>query len=174
MRGKLIRCGRIGRPVGLKGECAVGWSSGESPVAVGDEILIQDPEGEGRTGYKIAALRRQGRYHFFRLEGVSDRNAASSFTNRELFIEEGSLPPATEGEFYCHQIMGMEVVTEEGRELGKVVKIFRAGDNDVYEVMPDRGRPGEEILIPAIDSVVLSIDVDAKKIIVRPLKGMLE
>lgn len=171
---KLILCGRIGRAVGLKGECAVHWISGESPVATGDEILIDDPESGSHKTYKVAALRRQGRSHFLRIEGVLDRTAGAILTNRDVFIDEGTLPELGRGEYYCHQIFGMEVVTEDGRKLGTVARIFTAGGNDVYEVLPDGAKRGSEILIPAIDSVVLKIDVESKKITVRPLKGMVE
>jgi len=171
---KLILCGRIGRPVGLKGECAVHWISGEPPVAEGGEILIDDPENGSHKTYKIAALRRQGRSHFLRIEGVLDRTAAASLTNRDIFIDEGKLPELDSGEYYCHQIFGMEVVTEDGRRLGTVVKIFTAGGHDVYEVLPDGAKSGSEILIPAIDSIVLNIDVKKKRMVVRPLKGMVE
>ena len=46
--------------------------------------------------------------------------------------------------------------------------------HDVYEVLPDGAKSGSEILIPAIDSIVLNIDVKKKRMVVRPLKGMVE
>jgi 16S rRNA processing protein RimM len=68
----------------------------------------------------------------------------------------------------------MEVETEDGGKLGRVVRIFTAGENDVYEVLPDGAKKGDEILIPAIGDVIISVDVEAKRMVIRPLEGMLD
>ncbi|MBN1282707.1 MAG: 16S rRNA processing protein RimM [Proteobacteria bacterium] len=169
--GNFIRCGRIGRAVGLKGECAVHWMSGASPVGAGGRIILEDSKGKGRIGYTVAALRKHGRSNFVRLEGVSDRAAAELLTNSAVFISKETLVELPAGQYYCHEIEGMEVVTEDGTPLGRVARIFAAGGSDVYEVVSEGG---EELLVPAIDSVVLSIDVEKKRIVIRPLDGMLD
>jgi len=171
---KLVECGRIGRAVGLCGECAVHWSSGSPPVEIGEKLFISKRDDSEYMEYEVAALRRQGRFYVVRFAEVEDRDAAKKFSNAHIFIQEDRLAPLPEGEYYSYQILGLEVFTEEGRALGKLVRIFTAGDNDVYEVLPDGGRKGGEILIPAIQDVILSVDLKAGKIIVRPLEGMLD
>jgi 16S rRNA processing protein RimM len=169
---RLIICGRMGRAIGLAGGCSVWWESGRPELAAGSEILIR-ASGESSYGtYRISALRKQGRFDVIFLEGVSDRAAAQRLTHAEVALDAGGLPKLAKGEYYCYQLMGLEVVTEDGRSLGRVAKIFTAGESDVYEVVPEGG--GKEILIPAIADVVISIDLAAGKITVRPLDGMLE
>ena len=73
-----------------------------------------------------------------------------------------------DGEYYWHEIIGLEVVTEDDRSLGKVVSVFPTGSNDVYVC---RGN-GREILLPAIGDVVRRIDRDRKVMEVRLLKGL--
>ena len=68
----------------------------------------------------------------------------------------------------------MIVETEDGRELGRVVRIFTAGERDVYEVIPENGSRGDEILIPANDDVVIGVDVEGGRMTVRPMEGMLD
>jgi 16S rRNA processing protein RimM len=169
-----VQCGRIGRAIGLKGECAVFWASGRCPVDVGGELFLVAADGATRTAYRVASLRSQGRGAVVRFEGVGDRTAAESIRGAAVELPAAKLPALPAGEYYCYQILGLLVVTEEGRELGTIVRIFTAGENDVYEVRPDGGSRGAEILIPAIAEVVLAVDLAAKRVTVRPLEGMLD
>ena len=172
--GSWVICGRIGRAVGLKGECRVRWVSGACPVEIGGELFVAESDEKFHKPYTVAALRRQGRFDIVRFDGISDRGVAEGLSGLELFQPEGDLPALPEGEYYCYQVLGMTVATEDGRELGKVVRIFTAGENDVYEVMPEGGKKGDEIMFPAIDQVILSVDVENGRMIVRPMKGMLD
>jgi 16S rRNA processing protein RimM len=169
-----VECGRIGRPLGLRGECAVYWNSGTCPVEIGGELFLVKKGEEDRQSYRVAALREQGRLHVVRFEGVADRTAAQDLRGAALSIPSDRLPALPQGEYYSFQILGLEVLTEDGRSLGRVVRIFSAGENDVYEVLPEEGKRGEEILIPATSEVILSVDLKAGRIMVRPLEGMLD
>lgn len=172
---QLIECGRIGRAIGLKGDVVVTWNSGACPVDIGGEIVIAAKDGEGtRRSIRVAALRKQGRSSVVRFEGVADRTAAQALRDAALFIPADRLAPLPQGEYYSYQILGCEVVTEEGRHLGRVVRIFPAGGTDVYEVRPKGEGQAREILIPATDEVILSVDTAARQIVIRPLEGMLD
>ena len=75
------------------------------------------------------------------------------------------------GEYYHDDLLGLSVVTEDGRALGRVAGIIVTGANDVLAVKDERGR---EILIPALRAVILRVDLGTKTIVVRPLPGLLE
>lgn len=167
-----VSCGRIGRAVGLKGECAVLWNSEECPVDVGASLFISSDDGSSHTPYKVAALRTQGRFHVLRFEGIDDRQQARLLTGKELVRPSSHLPELPNDQYYCYQILGLEVITERGQSLGRVVRIFTAGENDVYEVLPEGARKGEEILLPAIKDVVISVDLEVGQMVVRLMEGM--
>ncbi len=169
-----VSCGRIGRAIGLRGECVVFWNDDECPLDVGAEIFVDFGDGAELREYRIAALRKQGRFDVVRLDGIDDRESAEVLVNAQLVRPADSLPQLPEGEYYCYQILGMEVVTERGDNLGRVVRIFTAGENDVYEILPHGARRGAEILVPAIADVIISVDVAAKRMVIRPLEGMLD
>ncbi|MFA4874511.1 MAG: ribosome maturation factor RimM [bacterium] len=171
---EFVSCGRVGRAVGLKGENAVFWNSGQSPVELGGELFIPDKKTQDHKSYRIAALRTQGRFDVVRFDGISDRTGAESLRGSEIYLPEDRLPRLPAGEYYCYQILGLRVATEDGRELGKIVRIFTAGENDVYEVLPEDAARGQEVLIPAIADIVLSIDIEKGRVIVRPMEGMIE
>ena len=107
-----------------------------------------------------------------KLVGIDDRDTAASFRGYLLHVPFKDAIPLEEGEYYEFQILDLEVWTVSGEDLGKVVEIIETGANDVYVV---RGTfPGhKEILIPAIESVVLEIDLEGARMIVELPEGLL-
>jgi 16S rRNA processing protein RimM len=80
--------------------------------------------------------------------------------------------PLEEGEYFEHQIVGLEVWTAAGELLGEVVDILYTAANEVYVVqVPNLSR--RELLIPAIEDVVLEVDLEAGRLVVELLEGLL-
>ncbi len=125
-------------------------------LAAGESVWIED-EAEGRA---ILEAGWGGRVPILRLEGIADRDAAERLVGRYLEAPAGELPPDT---YYWHQLIGLAVVDEAGSELGEVVEIFRAGENEVYRIEG----PDGEILVPALREVVRAIDLAARRMVVR-------
>ena len=125
-------------------------------LAAGESVWIED-EADTRT---ILEAGFGGRVPILRLEGISDRDAAERLIGRYLEAPASPLPPDT---YYWHQLIGLAAVDEAGVELGHVVEIFRAGENEVYRIEG----PGGELLVPALRDVVRSIDLAAGRIVVR-------
>ena len=84
-------------------------------------------------------------------------------------MPEDELRPLGEGEYYHFQILGLEVRTTTGEVLGRVEQIISTGSNDVFVVRGPRG----EVLIPAVDDVVKSVDPAAGRIEVEVVEGLL-
>ena len=125
-------------------------------LAAGESVWIED-EAEERT---ILEAGFGGRVPILRLEGISDREAAERLVGRYLEAPASALPPGT---YYWHQLIGLAAIDEAGSELGHVVEIFRAGENEVYRIEG----PAGELLVPALRDVVRSIDLAAGRIMVR-------
>jgi 16S rRNA processing protein RimM len=125
-------------------------------LAAGESVWIED-EAEERT---ILEAGFGGRVPILRLEGISDREAAERVVGRYLEAPASILPPDT---YYWHQLIGLAAVDEAGLELGHVVEVFRAGENEVYRIEG----PAGELLVPALRDVVRSIDLAAGRILVR-------
>jgi len=87
------------------------------------------------------------------------------FRHKELYVTEDALMPLPEGQYYIHQLVGIEVVDENGAALGKVSDVLQTGSNDVYVVQTPESN---ELLLPAIDTVVKRIDM-AKRLMVVTL-----
>lgn len=124
----------------------------------GRSVILRDSKGRSRET-EIVDARSQGRKLLLLLKGVLDRNMAETLPGSDLLIEKSCLPELEPDTYYWADIVGMSVVSVDGHPLGIVVSIIETGSNDVYVVQtPDAG----EILIPAIASVVMEIDLNQK------------
>jgi 16S rRNA processing protein RimM len=87
-----------------------------------------------------------------------------------VLIDPAELPPLDEDEYYWQDILGMRVVSETGEDMGTVREIVPTGSNDVYVVRKE----AQEFLIPATKDVIMSIDMEVRTMVIRPLEGLLQ
>ncbi len=118
--------------------------------------------------YTIKGARVHRLKVLLKLEGVSTRDEAEGLKGCEVSIPRDELPALEKGEYYFFELIGVRVRDEDGKELGTIANIFATGSNDVYEV---RGQVGE-ILIPAIEGVVVGLDMAKKRMTVRLPEGL--
>ncbi|HEY3285121.1 MAG TPA: ribosome maturation factor RimM [Armatimonadota bacterium] len=163
---ELVAVGQVVGVFGLRGEVKVA-------------LLTQDPERllELRRFYLVGpeGVARQvrckgGRRHrsgmVLKLEGVNDPPSAEALRGFYLMIPRSERRPLPEGEFYIDDLVGLRVRTEEGRDLGTIQHVLQNPANDVYQT--------EQVLIPALKDVVVSVDLSAGEVVVRPPAGLLE
>ncbi|MBN2250683.1 MAG: 16S rRNA processing protein RimM [Candidatus Altiarchaeota archaeon] len=161
----LLEIGKIVKPSGLKGRLKV-LSYCESAqeletlasVFVGKDI-------ENVSSFNVRYLRAKGGSFSLGLEGIEDLATAGELIGQFVFIPPERLP---DGEYYWRDIIGLDIVTEEGQKLGKVTTILPTGSNDVY-ICNDGAR---ETLIPAFDDVVRKIDIGKGLMVVRLPEGL--
>lgn len=163
----ILEAGRIVKTCGLKGRMKVlsYLESNEILQSIG-EVLIK--RGMQVETYKLKDIRVSGKCFFLDVEGVSDLESAKAFVGCEILIPADRLKELPEDEYYWRDIIGLEVVTEDGRFIGNIETIFTTGSNDVYVCTGGE----REILIPAIAEVVREIDLAKKVMVVRLLEGL--
>lgn len=166
----LISLGKIVKPQGVRGALRVHPHGGDSENLENlERVTLVAPDGR-RWETTITSCRRKGTLFILTVEGVDSIGEAEKLVGGELLAEEQDLVPLEEGEFYWYEIVGMDVVTDEGQKLGVVESIMPTGANDVLQV-----RDGKtEILLPNIPDVVLAIDRDARRVTVHLLPGLLD
>lgn len=103
------------------------------------------------------------------VEGCEDRETAEAFRGSELLIPMLAAELLPEGVYYRWQILGLAVMEEGGQHLGTVMDILETGANDVYVV---RGDGPRELLLPAIESVILEVDLEAGQLLVKLPEGL--
>jgi 16S rRNA processing protein RimM len=132
--------------------------------------LAQPDSPEEAQRHSVEGLRFHQQLLLLKLEGCNDRNQAEELRDLLVQIPTEEAAPLEDGEYYHYQLIGVEVETESGEGLGRVTEVLETGANDVYVVRGPRG----EVLIPGIESVVRELDVEAKRMVVSPLPGMLD
>jgi 16S rRNA processing protein RimM len=115
----------------------------------------------------VERSRAQGRNLILKLEGIDTRNAAEELTGKELTVAEAAAIEE-EGVYYLHDVIGLRVEDGSGKELGRLVEVLSTGSNDVYVV---RGEEGE-LLLPALEDVILRVDVSAGLMVVDVPPGI--
>ncbi|WP_136255496.1 ribosome maturation factor RimM [Onishia niordana] len=150
--------GKLTSPYGVKG-----WLKVYSYTSPMDGILDY-PEWQLRldgklVDRKLVQGRQQGKGLVAQLGGVASREQAEQLAGAEILLPKQSLPPLNAGEYYWHQLEGLQVTTDDGDSLGHVAYLFETGANDVMVV---KDADGKERLLPFLpDEVVLEVDLTA-------------
>ena len=171
-RNGVILIGKIIGAHGTNGTIRV-YSFAESLMVfdAGRSIWVRSPDGHQRT-IEISWAKPHKRILLLALKGVTDRNQAEALTGSELLIEKATLPDLGDGTFYWFDLIGLSVFSIEGNYLGQVASILTTGSNDVYVVRNTQKEETEEILIPALESVVVEIDIDHRTMHVDLPEGL--
>ncbi len=147
---------------GIQGEISMElYTDFPKRLRPGIEVYIS----EDHLPVRIKRARMADKLMLLTFEGYEDCDQVNVFRNKMVFSRSDKLPALPEGQYYHHQLLGLRVIDETGVELGALAEILETGANDVYVIRsPDR----PELLLPAIESVILNIDLEQGSILVRP------
>lgn len=161
-----VLVGDISVPFGVRGEVKV-------------SVLLDDPkhlkhlpgvlirwEGGAEETRRVTAVRQHQGINVLAFEGIADRDQAERLRRAQIFVRQDELPPLEEDSFYDWQLVGLQVVTDSGRTLGRIEKVYFYPANDVYET-PDA-------LIPGVASVVIKVSLERGEMLVRDIPGLLK
>lgn len=157
-----LAVGRLRRAHGVEGEMLM-------------DILTDFPErlrqgktlfmGEARQPVQIESVRGHDRELIIHLAGIHTPEETAPYRNQILYVKASELPKLPEGEYYHHQLLGLSVVDEAGQPLGELADILETGANDIYIV---KTSDGKEMLLPAVDTVILEVSLERHEMRVRP------
>ncbi|MGD2143803.1 MAG: ribosome maturation factor RimM [Anaerolineae bacterium] len=164
--------GRVRRPHGIGGELRVEiLTDYPERIAQHNYLYLARPRNPDDVDrYPLQSVRPHKDILLVKLGGCSDRDAAENLRGMLVQVPMEEAVPLEDGEYYHFQLIGMDVETETGEWLGRVADVMEAGAHDVYVVRGPRG----EILLPAVEDVILKLDLEARDMIVHILPGMLE
>ncbi len=164
--------GRVLRPHGIRGEIRIEVLT-DYPERIVPGMIVyigRDPDdARSAVEYTIESARTHLQYLILRLENIPDRDAADFLRELYVMVAFDDAVPLDEDEFYLFQAIGLAVFTDAGEHLGEVTDVLETGANDVYVVQGSRG----EILLPVLDEVILDVDLDAGRMTVRLMDGLL-
>lgn len=160
---RYLAVGQVIAPHGVRGEVKVEILT-DDPHRFGRlERVFVGPDGEEPVPWPLEGYRLHRGRALLKLGGCEDRDTAERLRGLLIQVPLEEALPLEEGEYYEHQIIGLEVWTVAGELLGEVVDILYTGANDVY-VVRSRDPAGSELLIPAIADVVQRVDLETGRL----------
>lgn len=167
----MVPVGKIGRAHGVRGALRL-YPYGESLAQqqAGDRLRVSDTARGGKEDtLTLTNLRPQGKFLIAQFSEITSLEEAERFIGHEVLLPMDRLAKTSEGEYYHCQLIGLEVRTIDGKVLGKIARIIETGSNDVYEV----DHQGGEVLIPALEDVIVEVDLARGEMTVDPPEGLM-
>ncbi|MDQ0175845.1 ribosome maturation factor RimM [Bacillus chungangensis] len=164
--------GKIVNTHGLKGEVRVISKTDfpEERYQPGNNLYLFLPDAKQPQKLTIKTHRKHKQFELLCFDGYDHINDVESWKGASLKVNEDQLAPLPDKEYYFHEIIGCTVYTTDNKKLGIVQGILTPGANDVWIV---KGEDRKELLIPYIEDVVRTVDVETKTICIYPMEGLL-
>ena len=164
-----LRVGVIASTHGLKGEVKV-FPTTDEPERFRKLKKVFLDTGKEYMPLKIKSVKFFKNQVILKFDEFQDINEVEKYRGKDLLIDREQAVPLAENENFIVDLIDMDVYDEEEKRLGTLTDVLQTGANDVYVVETDEGK---EILLPAIPSCILDVDVEAAKMIVRIPEGLL-
>jgi 16S rRNA processing protein RimM len=167
-----LAVGQIVGAHGLYGELKVeAYSDFPDRFAPGAMLFL----GEDLEKVHVTSVRPHKSNLLVRLEEVGDRNEAEDVRGLWLYVPEAEAAALEEGQYWIHDIIGLQVVTIDGVQIGKITDVMATGANDVYVVHPAPAvNQGRDVLLPAIADVIERVDLEQGVMVIRLLEGLID
>jgi 16S rRNA processing protein RimM len=162
--------GKIVNTQGLQGEIRVlsVTDFADERFKKGMKLALYDDKDHLVMDVEIASHRKQKNFDIIKFKGFYHINDVEKFKGFSLKVAEDYLTDLSEGEYYYHEIIGLDVY-EDGTLIGRIKEILQPGANDVWVV----NRKGKrDLLLPYIPSVILNVDIEKNRVDVEILEGL--
>ncbi len=168
MKQKFLEVGRIVGTHGVRGMIRIqAWCDSPEFFCGLKKLYLNK---EGTDFLEVSKSSPHGNVVIAAFKGVDSIEAAETYRGKTLYMarKDASLE---DGQYFITELIGCEVFhADTNTALGIISDVSETGANDVWHIK----RGDKEYLIPCIDEVVISVDIDAEKVVIRPLKGIFE
>lgn len=168
MLKQFLEAGRIVGTHGVKGELRVEPWCDSAEFLAKFKTLYWD---HGAAPVRILSARPHKNLLLMTVEGCSSATEGDLLRGRVLYLSRGDVKlPA--GKYFIQDMIGLSVLdADTGREYGTLTDVLKTGANDVYQVT---GKDGGDYLLPVIPDVIIETDLEAGKLLIRPIEGIFE
>lgn len=164
----LLQVGIISSMHGLRGEVKVFPTTDDPNRFKKLKSVILDT-GRETMDLKIEQVKFFKQFVILKFKEYNDINEVEKFKGKGLFVTRENAVKLKPNEYFIADMIGMQVCTDDGKELGILTDVLETGANDVYVVeTPDR----KEILLPAIKECILNVDIQERKMEVHLMEGL--
>lgn len=164
----LLKVGVITSTHGIRGEVKV-YPTTDTDRFLDLEYVLLDTGREKRR-LEIENVKYFKNLVILKFKGINNINDIEMYKQRELWILREDAQELEDDEYYIADLIGMEVVLEDGSRFGTLKDVMETGANDVYIV---EDMKGEEVLLPAIKDCILDVDVETNTMTIHLMKGLI-
>lgn len=157
----LIKLGKIVRPHGVRGEVKVLSDFDDSMLNLKLKNVFIDNQQ-----FNVKSIKFMSESIVLKLDGVESMNDAENFRNKDVFISHNDLNELSDDEYYVDDLIGCEVVLEDGKKVGKLADVNNYGATDILVIKDGT----EEILCPLIEGLLVDVDFNSNKIVLNKKK----
>ncbi len=168
MKQKYFEIGQIVNTFGIKGMLKVNPFTDDTSKFEKIGSILVDKKGN-LLEMQIEEVKYSKNQVLLKLKGIETIEEAEKYRNCYLKLPRDKEEELPEDTYFIADLIGLEVITDEGQILGKVDDIYNSGANDIYVI---KNELGKQILLPAIKEVIKKIDLEQEKITVHLLKGL--
>ena len=163
-----LQIGVITQTHGIRGEVKVFPTTDDAARFKKLKEVIMDT-GRERLNMEIEGVKFFKQYVILKFKGYDSINDVEKYKSAKLYVTRDRAVRLKKDEYFVADLIGMQVVTEEGEAFGLLKDVMATGANDVYVVETHEGR---EVLLPAIGECILDINVESETMTVHLMKGL--
>ena len=166
----LFRVGVIANTHGVRGEVKVFPTTQEPERFKKLKDVILDT-GKEKVDLEVKSVRFFKNLVIVKFKGIDNINDIEQYVKKDLCVTRENAVKCEPGEYFICDLIGLDVITDEGEHIGKLTDVLETGANNVYEVTADNGKT---ILIPVIDQCILDHNLEEKTVTVHMLPGLMD
>ena len=164
----LLKVGVITTTHGVRGEVKV-FPTTDAERFMELEYVILDT-GRGKRELTIQNVKFFKNLVILKFEGIDNINDIEKYKGKELWVPREEAQELDEDEYYIGDLIGMDVLLEDGTRFGSLKDVMETGANDVYVVETEEGK---EVLLPAIHDCIMDVDIEKNAMTIHLMKGLL-
>ena len=167
---ELLQVGVITSTHGVRGEVKV-FPTTDDPERFKTLKHVLLDTGREKKPLEIQGVKFFKQFVILKFKGIDNINDIERYKRCPLLVERKDAVALEEDEYFIADLIGLRVITDEDKVLGKLTDVLETGANDVYQVTDENGK---EILLPAIKDCILSVDLEKGEMKVHILEGLLD
>lgn len=170
---ELFQVGSITQTHGIRGEVKVFPLTDDISRFKNMKNLLLDGGKEGYISLEVENVRPQKNLVILKFKGIDNINDIEKYKGHGLFVTKENRVKLKKDEYFIADLIGCEVYTDENPDdkFGTISDVMETGANDVYEIELEAGGT---VLLPAIKECILGVDVDARRVDIHLLKGLMD
>jgi 16S rRNA processing protein RimM len=162
--GDLVILARIVSPFGRRGEVKALVDTDFPEEFARRKSVILSQDGRSGADREVTGVRFHKGAALVKLRGVNSISDAEELRGWVIAIRPDQRAELDGSSFWIDDVLGLEVVTEAGQSLGGISEVLRGRANDVWVT--------ESALIPAVKEVVVEVDLEKRRVVVRDVEGL--